>query len=79
MQRIENCVCSVCCAETKHIVVLVEKPALADGAHSQDSSVFVANLLKGWVFGGLMTSTHAYSCHRVCEVCGTKTVEDYLD
>ncbi len=35
MQRIENCVCSVCCAETKHIVVLVEKPALAEGEQSQ--------------------------------------------
>ena len=72
----EICYCAECHRDTSHIVVLVRKPSEFRGEKNQKLKEFFAGVVKGWALGAFVASMDEFSRHKVCEVCGTKIIED---
>ncbi|MCM0147180.1 hypothetical protein KCN56_01180 [Photobacterium galatheae] len=72
----EKTYCKGCCREEHHVVVLVRKPTGFEKSSNRKLKEFIAGFIIGWAVGPFLASMDAFSRHLVCEVCGTKIIED---
>lgn len=72
----ENRFCGQCNHDTKHLVVLVRKESPYQGQKNKSLKDFFAGLLKGWMLGPFVAEMDEYERHLICEVCGSKTIQD---
>ncbi|MCG6201641.1 hypothetical protein [Psychromonas antarctica] len=72
----ERCFCKSCGVETCHIVVLVRKPSAFSGSKNRKRKEFITGFIKSFFFGPFLTAMDDFSRHLICEICGTKIIEE---
>ncbi|OIQ26522.1 hypothetical protein [uncultured Vibrio sp.] len=75
-EQIEHGFCCVCAEQTKHVVVLVRKPREYVGKQNRSVKEFISGFVKSCAVGGFLASMDEFARHKICEQCGTKTIEN---